>query len=59
MFQATRHNGGRILNGDPGAVRPYQLYVQAFNETGNNMDYGAGVLIAPRVVLTVASLIRG
>lgn len=50
---------GRILNGDPGSVRPYQVYLQAFNDTGNNMDYGAGVVIAPRVILTVASLIKG
>ncbi|XP_037032973.1 vitamin K-dependent protein C-like [Bradysia coprophila] len=59
---AARHNDfrmSRILNGDPATVRPFQFYLQAFNETGNNMDYGAGVLIAPRVVLTVASLIRG
>jgi len=56
---AARHNGSRILNGDPGAVRSYQLYLQAFNETADNMDYGAGVLIAPRVLLTVASLIKG
>jgi len=50
---------GRILNGDPGNTRPYQLYLQAFNESEDNMDYGAGVLVAPRVVLTVASLIKG
>jgi len=49
----------RILNGDPANVRPFQLYLQAFNETANNMDYGAGVLISPRVILTVASLIKG
>jgi len=59
FYKALRHNGGRILNGDPGSIRPFQLYLQAFNETDDNMDYGAGVLIAPRVVLTVATLIKG
>jgi len=56
---AAPNKNGRILNGDPGAIRPYQMYVQAFNETATNMDYGAGVLIAPRVLLTVASMILG
>lgn len=35
------------------------MFLQAFNETADNMDYGAAVLIAPRVAVTVATLIRG
>lgn len=35
------------------------MFVQAFNENGTNMDYGAGVLVAPKVLLTVATLILG